>query len=176
MSEPALAPLPLGLVLEDGEPLDNEWHTYELPLLRTLIRQVMTERGRTDFYTGVNQFLYYSVQQAREVAEEVAKNLDRRDQKDGSGATNSGCSSAFGTVLWKVKSVTGSGSSGPTGASCRLVMRRRISGPRRNACEPKPRRPSWRACGLCLKSAAEAEPRSPISNAAKNSVPASGAF
>ncbi|HEY9423041.1 MAG TPA: Uma2 family endonuclease [Thermoanaerobaculia bacterium] len=83
MSEPAiaLAPLPFELVLEDGEPLDNEWHTYELPLLRTLIRQVMTERGRTDFYTGVNQFVYYSVQQAQEVAEEVAKNLDRRDQK-----------------------------------------------------------------------------------------------
>ncbi|HEX6900217.1 MAG TPA: Uma2 family endonuclease [Thermoanaerobaculia bacterium] len=83
MSEPAiaLAPLPFELVLEDGEPLDNEWHTYELPLLRTLIRQLMTERGRTDFYTGANQFVYYSVQQAREVAEEVAKGLDRKDQK-----------------------------------------------------------------------------------------------
>jgi Uma2 family endonuclease len=83
MSEPAIAltPLPFELVLEDGEPLDNEWHTYELPFLRRVIRQAMVEQGRTDFYTGVNQFVYYSVQQAREVAEEVAKNLDRKDQK-----------------------------------------------------------------------------------------------
>jgi Uma2 family endonuclease len=81
MSQPAvaaLAPLPFELVLEDGEPLETEWHTYELPLLRTLIRQAMVEQGRTDFYAGVNIFVYYSVQQAREVAEEVESGHEQK--------------------------------------------------------------------------------------------------
>ena len=30
----ALAPLPFELVLDDGEPLETEWHTLEYPLLR----------------------------------------------------------------------------------------------------------------------------------------------
>ncbi|HSG38914.1 MAG TPA: Uma2 family endonuclease, partial [Thermoanaerobaculia bacterium] len=30
----------------------------------------MAEQGRTDFYIGINMFLYYSVEQARDVAEE----------------------------------------------------------------------------------------------------------
>ncbi|HEY0514425.1 MAG TPA: Uma2 family endonuclease [Thermoanaerobaculia bacterium] len=75
---PALAPLPFELVYDDGEPLETEWHTYELPLLRGLIRQVMAEHGRTDFYTGANMFVYFSVEQAREVADEEAKRLPRR--------------------------------------------------------------------------------------------------
>jgi hypothetical protein len=67
MSQPAvaaLAPLPFELVLDDGEPLETEWHTLEYPLLRKLIRVAMAEQGRTDFYTGGNMFVYYSVQQA----------------------------------------------------------------------------------------------------------------
>ncbi len=74
MSQPAvaaLAPLPFELVYDDGEPLETEWHTWELPLLRELICQVMEEQGRTDFYAGMNMFVYYSVEQAREVALEV---------------------------------------------------------------------------------------------------------
>jgi len=81
MSQPAaaaLAPLPFELVYEDGEPLETEWHTFELPLLRDLIGQAMVEQGRTDFYTGMNMFVYYSVEQAREVAEEEAKNLKKK--------------------------------------------------------------------------------------------------
>src|SRR6185369_3651658 len=46
MSQPAaaaFAPLPFELVLDDGEPLETDWHTRELPLLRHLIRQTMAE-------------------------------------------------------------------------------------------------------------------------------------
>jgi Uma2 family endonuclease len=81
MSQPAtaaLAPLPFELVYSDGVPLESEWHTFELPLLRELIQQAMLERGRTDFYAGANLFVYYSVEQAREVAEEVTKDLPER--------------------------------------------------------------------------------------------------
>jgi Uma2 family endonuclease len=73
MSQPAfaaLAPLPFELVLDDGEPLEFEWHTLEYPLLRSLIGQAMAEQGRTDFYVGGNMFVYFSLQQAREVFEE----------------------------------------------------------------------------------------------------------
>jgi Uma2 family endonuclease len=81
MSQPAvaaLAPLPFELVLDDGEPLETEWHTLEFPLLRELIRQAMVEQGRTDFYVGANMFVYYSVEQAWEVAEEVTKGGEQR--------------------------------------------------------------------------------------------------
>ena len=81
MSQPAtaaLAPLPFELVYEDGVPLESEWHTFELPLLRELIQQALVERGRTDFYVGANLFVYYSVEQARDVAQEVMKGLPER--------------------------------------------------------------------------------------------------
>jgi Uma2 family endonuclease len=81
MSQPAaaaLAPLPFELVYDDGEPLETAWHTFELPLLRELIGQAMAEQGRADFHVGVNSFVYYSVEQAREVAEEEAKVLPKR--------------------------------------------------------------------------------------------------
>ena len=81
MSQPAasaLAPLPFELVYDDGEPLETEWHTLAYPFLRSLIRQAMAEQGRTDFYTGGNMFVYYSVEQARDVAEEEAKRLPKR--------------------------------------------------------------------------------------------------
>ena len=81
MSQPAaaaLAPLPFELVLEDGEPLETEWHSLELPYLRELIRQAMLDQGRTDFYVGGNMFVYYSVQQAWDVAEEEKKGLEKK--------------------------------------------------------------------------------------------------
>ena len=84
MSQPAvaaLAPLPFELVLDDGEPLETEWHVLQFPLLRRLIRQAMTEQGRTDFYTGANMFVYYSIEQAWEVAQEVAQGLEPSEQK-----------------------------------------------------------------------------------------------
>ncbi len=58
--------------------METDWHTFELPLLRELIHQVMVERGRTDFYVGANLFVYYSVDQARDVAEEEERGLPRR--------------------------------------------------------------------------------------------------
>lgn len=81
MSQPAvaaLAPLPFELVLDDGEPLESDWHTVEFPLLRELIIQAMAEQGRTDFFVGANIFVYYSVQQAWQVAEEEKKGLEKR--------------------------------------------------------------------------------------------------
>jgi Uma2 family endonuclease len=74
----AFAPLPFELVYDDGEPLESDWHTKELPLLAHLIRQAMAEQGRTDFFVGANIFVYYSVEQAREVAEEVRNNHPER--------------------------------------------------------------------------------------------------
>jgi Uma2 family endonuclease len=76
MSQPA-APLPFELVYEDGALLETDWHSLELPLLRELIHQVMVERGRTDFYVGANVFVYYSVDQARDVTEEEERGLPR---------------------------------------------------------------------------------------------------
>ncbi len=74
----ALAPLPFELVYSDREPLETEWHTLEYPLLRELFGQAMAEQGRTDFYTGGNMFVYYSIEQARAVSEEMTKGLPWR--------------------------------------------------------------------------------------------------
>ncbi|HEY4561417.1 MAG TPA: Uma2 family endonuclease [Thermoanaerobaculia bacterium] len=71
MSQPiasAVATLPFELVYDDGEPLESEWHVLQNGLLRELILLVMEEQGRPDFYVGGNMFVYYSVEQAREVA------------------------------------------------------------------------------------------------------------
>jgi Uma2 family endonuclease len=74
---PALTPLPFELVEDDGEFLETEWHVQQLPLLRETLLRAMAEMGRThDFYTGTNMFVYYSVEQAAEVAREVAENLE----------------------------------------------------------------------------------------------------
>ena len=64
----ALAPLPFELVYDDGEPLETEWHTLQIPLLQELILRTMAERGRSDFFVGGNMFVYYSAEQARDVA------------------------------------------------------------------------------------------------------------
>jgi Uma2 family endonuclease len=71
MSQPAvsaLAPLPFELVYSDGEPLESEWHTVQPDLLKEVIRQAMAEQGRSNFFVGGNMFVYYSVEQARDVA------------------------------------------------------------------------------------------------------------
>jgi Uma2 family endonuclease len=74
----ALAPLPFELVYDDGEPLETYWHALELPLLAHLLRQAMAEQGRTDFWVGADVFVYYSVEQARDVSEEVEKGLPKQ--------------------------------------------------------------------------------------------------
>ena len=80
MSQPvrALAPLPFELVYDDGEPLDSPWHRDQMILALDLIPQAMEEQGRTDFYVGGNNFVYYSVEQAREVALEEEQGGKKR--------------------------------------------------------------------------------------------------
>jgi Uma2 family endonuclease len=78
MSQPAfsaLAPLPFEIIYEDGELLESDWHVKQGPLLYEGILRAMEVQGRTDFYVGVNLGVYYSVEQAREVYEEVTKGL-----------------------------------------------------------------------------------------------------
>src|SRR4051795_12657133 len=71
MSQPAvsaLSPLPFELVYSDGEPLESNWHVIQMNLLIDLISQAMSERSRTDFFAGGDMFVYYSYEQARDVA------------------------------------------------------------------------------------------------------------
>ena len=71
MSQPAvsaLASLPFELVYSDGEPLETNWHRIQMNLLIEVIRQAMAERGRSDFFAGGDMFVYYSYEQARDVA------------------------------------------------------------------------------------------------------------
>jgi Uma2 family endonuclease len=81
MSQPAVAapaPLPFELVYEDGKPLETAWHYLQIHLFTDLINQVMVEQGRTDYFVGGNMFVYYSFEQAREVAREVTEGLEQR--------------------------------------------------------------------------------------------------
>ena len=74
----ALRPLPFDLVEEDGQPVEDPLHIVQMSFLDHLIRRAMAEQGRTDFYSGMNMFVYYSVEQAREVALEVEKDLPEK--------------------------------------------------------------------------------------------------
>jgi Uma2 family endonuclease len=81
MSQPAvsaLAPLPFELVHDDGEPLETYWHVQQIHLLLHLIRRAMAEQERTDFFAGGDLFVYYSVEQARQVALEEEQHLEKR--------------------------------------------------------------------------------------------------
>jgi Uma2 family endonuclease len=78
MSQPAatvLAPLPFELVYDDGEPMENYKHVCQMILLLDLFGEAMKERGRSDFFCGGNTFVYYSIEQARGVAQEVADDV-----------------------------------------------------------------------------------------------------
>jgi len=71
MSQPAVAALtslPFELVYSDGEPLETYWHVLQMNLLIDVIFQAMVERGRSDFFVGGDNFVYYSREQARDVA------------------------------------------------------------------------------------------------------------
>jgi Uma2 family endonuclease len=81
MSQPAataLAPLPFELVYDDGEPVENFQHYAQMCLLPPLIAQFMVEQGRNDYFTAANIFVYYSLEQAREVADEVYNGREQR--------------------------------------------------------------------------------------------------
>jgi Uma2 family endonuclease len=78
MSRPAVAalapqPLDFEIVFDDGEPVESPWHREQMNLLSNLLREVRAEQRRTDVYIGANEFVYYSVEQARQVAAEVAR-------------------------------------------------------------------------------------------------------
>jgi Uma2 family endonuclease len=70
MSQPAVKALdlPFELVYDDGIPVDNALHLNQMHLLMGVVRQLMASRGREDFYTHGNIFVYYSPEQARDVA------------------------------------------------------------------------------------------------------------
>jgi len=71
MSQPAvaaLAPLPFELVYDDGRPLDTNWHRIQMSLFINVTRRAMAERERNDFFVGANMFVYFSYEQARDIA------------------------------------------------------------------------------------------------------------
>jgi Uma2 family endonuclease len=71
MDQPASvvpASLPFELVYSDGEPLETYWHVLQMNLLIDVIFQAMVERGRSGFFVGGDMFVYYSIEQARDVA------------------------------------------------------------------------------------------------------------
>jgi Uma2 family endonuclease len=70
MSQPAFKALelPFELVFEHGEPQEDGMHVIGIHLLLDVIHQAMAERGRTDFFASGDEFVYYSIAQAREVA------------------------------------------------------------------------------------------------------------
>ena len=70
MSRPAVAaitPLPFELVFDDGEPLENNWHRIQMETLIHGIERTMEECGRSDYFVGGNNFVYYSIEQAQDV-------------------------------------------------------------------------------------------------------------
>ncbi|HYG64406.1 MAG TPA: Uma2 family endonuclease [Thermoanaerobaculia bacterium] len=79
MSQPAVAalapePFDFELVFDDGEPLESPWHRSQITFLEELLLQHLEEQRWTDVYVGANEFVYYSVEQARQVAERVGRN------------------------------------------------------------------------------------------------------
>lgn len=63
------APVPrlprIKLLEGDGEPLESEWHVYQMALLLELVRHYWSERD--DFFCAANMFVYYSLHQARAI-------------------------------------------------------------------------------------------------------------
>jgi len=65
----ALKDLDFDVVVEDGEPVEKTIHLLSMMLFWEVARIRLAQLGE-DFYVGANQFVYYSKDQAREVAEE----------------------------------------------------------------------------------------------------------
>lgn len=66
VTERYLVPEPpaIDLPAEDGEPLESPWHRAQINLLIETLQHAW--RGRSDYFTGGNMFLYYSSRQAKE--------------------------------------------------------------------------------------------------------------
>jgi Uma2 family endonuclease len=56
-------PFPTGMIEEDGEPLESDWHRLNIGLLVESIRWHWRER--TDYYVAGNMFIYYNADQVR---------------------------------------------------------------------------------------------------------------
>ena len=67
---PVLQDLDFDVLVEDGVPVEKTIHLLTMMLFRHLAWIRLRELG-PDFYVGANQFVYYSKDQAREVAREV---------------------------------------------------------------------------------------------------------
>ncbi len=59
---------PFELVYSDGIPMDDAQHRAQMNLLIDLIEEVMESRGKEDYFAGGDMFVYYSPEQARDVA------------------------------------------------------------------------------------------------------------
>ena len=60
----ALQDLDFEVILEDGVPVEKTIHLLAMMLFRHLAQNRLRELG-PDFHIGANQFVYYSVEQAR---------------------------------------------------------------------------------------------------------------
>jgi Uma2 family endonuclease len=58
------------LILEDGVPVETWYHRLQMVLFLELARYRMLELGQRDFLLNGDMFIYYSLEQARAVAEE----------------------------------------------------------------------------------------------------------
>ena len=65
----ALKQLDFEVIVEDGVPVEKTVHLLSMMLFRHVAQNRLRELG-PDFYVGANQFVYYSLEQARAVAEE----------------------------------------------------------------------------------------------------------
>ena len=70
-AHPELAVLALDLPDSDGEPMENERERFQMLLLLDVLEQYWHDRQ--DYYAGGNMFVYYSVQQARQILAEEAE-------------------------------------------------------------------------------------------------------
>jgi Uma2 family endonuclease len=74
----AIQDLDFDVIVEDGVPVEKTVHLLAMMLFRHLAQNRLRELG-PDFYVGANQFVYYSLEQARAVAEEE-RQLELFDQ------------------------------------------------------------------------------------------------
>jgi Uma2 family endonuclease len=81
MTDTALAPLyielpDLDLPAEDGEPLETHHHHVQMDVCIHTLRYAW--RDRPDYFVGGNMFIYYSLDQARDVIAEVERKTTKR--------------------------------------------------------------------------------------------------
>ena len=66
----AFQDLDFDLVESDGVPLESHYHVLQMILFLELVRFRLQELGCDDAFVGADMFIYYSLEQARAVAEE----------------------------------------------------------------------------------------------------------